>query len=226
MAAAGGGWRARHGVLYIGTADAAGRREVRWLLSRVWPKVRAALPSARLVLAGAAQWRAEAAGIAGVSAAAEGRANGAAGGVGTVGGVGRLVDAARLVAVPALVASGVASTSFAALRRAAPLVTTPLGMRGLLTNSTPGAVAVGRTAAEFAAAIIDLHSNGTRWARQRAAAMRHAERHLGEERAQKALRRALRYVTVKTTARRAAAAAVPMPTPKPMAARRDESGGA
>ena len=54
------GWAQRRGVLFVGSYHRSGNtRALRWLLRRVWPKVRQAVPSARLNLVGAHEWRAE-----------------------------------------------------------------------------------------------------------------------------------------------------------------------
>ena len=90
-----------------------------------------------------------------------------------------------------LVSTGVSAAALLALEHGVPLLTTPLGTRGLHAKETRGAVSVARTPAEFAAAAVQLHQNATRWLEQRGRARAHAARHLVPGRLQRELRRAI-----------------------------------
>jgi hypothetical protein len=81
--------------------------------------------------------------------------------------------------------------AFLALAHGIPLVTTPLGARGLLSTRTAGAIAVTRSSTDFALAFIALLSNSSAWTVQRNAAAVHVERHFGSRRLQRGMRRAL-----------------------------------
>ena len=86
---------------------------------------------------------------------------------------------ARVLAAPVLVPSGLATECTLALGHAVPLVTTPLGARGLLTARSPGAIAIARTSDEFAAALVSLLLDRGAWDAQRARSIHHAAAHLG-----------------------------------------------
>ena len=75
---------------------------------------------------------------------------------------------ARVLAAPVLVPSGLATECMLALGHAVPLVTTPVGARGLLTARSPGAIAIARTSDEFAAALVSLLLDRGAWDAQRA----------------------------------------------------------
>ena len=98
---------------------------------------------------------------------------------------------ARVLAAPVLVPSGLATECMLALGHAVPLVTTPLGARGLLTARSPGAIAIARTSDEFAAALVSLLLDRGAWDAQRARSVHHAAAHLGAPRLHRQLRRAL-----------------------------------
>ena len=170
-------------------------RALRWLLRHVWPAVRAAVPSATLTLAGAWQWRAEVSeahsgGIEVLGSVHERGEGGTGEGEGTTA-LSRLLLRASVVAAPALLASPLSTTAHTALTHGVPLVTTPLGGRGLLLGRAPGAVATAKTSTEFAAALATLLVNRSVWEGQRERARRHAAAHLGTPRLLKQLRRAL-----------------------------------
>ena len=178
-------WGQRDGVLFIGSYNPGNRRVVRWVLLHVWPAVRAAVPTARLQLAGALEWTAE---------VRETRTSD----VEVLDQVRDLPTAligVRVLAAPAFVASGITTEAFLALGHGVPLVTTPIGSRGLLPMRTPGAVTVARTSAEFATGLITLLINHTEWHRQRDLGQRHAMAHLGAARQQRALRAAFHDLT-------------------------------
>ena len=92
--------------------------------------------------------------------------------------------------------------SLLAITHGVPLVTTPVGSRGLLASRTPGAVAIAKTSAEFAQQLAVLLSNETAWERQRELARDHVAHHVGERSMLKQLRRSVAAVM-------AAGAAVP-----------------
>jgi hypothetical protein len=107
---------------------------------------------------------------------------------------------ARVLAAPVLVPSGLATECMLALGHAVPLVTTPLGARGLLTARSPGEggggrkkeeIAIARTSDEFAAALVSLLLDRSAWDAQRARSVHHAAAHLGAPRLHRQLRRAL-----------------------------------
>ena len=98
---------------------------------------------------------------------------------------------ARVLAAPVLVPSGLATECMLALGHAVPLVTTPLGARGLLTARSSGAIAIARTSDEFAAALVSLLLDRGAWDAQRASSVHHAAAHLGAPRLHRQLRRAL-----------------------------------
>ena len=81
--------------------------------------------------------------------------------------------------------------AFLALGHGVPLVTSPLGARGLLSTRTAGAIAVARSSTDFALALITLLKNESAWSAQRNAAAVHVERHLGSRRLQRGIRRTL-----------------------------------
>jgi hypothetical protein len=95
---------------------------------------------------------------------------------------------ARVLAAPVLVPSGLATECMLALGHAVPLVTTPLGARGLLTARSPGAIAIARTSDEFAAALVSLLLDRSAWDAQRARSVHHAAAHLGAPRLHRQLR--------------------------------------
>ena len=187
-------------VLFVGSYRVHHRRVVRWLIRQVWPLVVARAPGASLRLAGSSQWRSEAlaaksSGVAGVRA------------LETTGGSSSLLHAlrgARVMVSPALAAASRLPVygSLLAMTHGVPLVTTPVGSRGLLASRTPGAVAIAKTSAEFAQQLAVLLSNDTAWERQRGLARDHVAHHVGERSMLKQLRRSVAAVM-------AAGAAVP-----------------
>ena len=98
---------------------------------------------------------------------------------------------ARVLAAPVLVHSGLATECMLALGHAVPLVTTPVGARGLLTARSPSAIAIARTSDEFAAALVSLLLDRSAWDAQRARSVHHAAAYLGAPRLHRQLRRAL-----------------------------------
>ena len=148
------------------------------------PAVTERVPGATLQLAGSSMWYAEAkaaraSGITGVSFIGEGAAS-----VGDSAArqLTMALRTSRVLASPALAAPGGAPSfaSLLAISHALPLVTTPIGARGLLASRSPGAVSIVKTALEFATAVAQLLTNSTAWTIQRNTAATHAQRHLGE----------------------------------------------
>ena len=179
------GWAERSGVLFVGSHHPGNRRAVRWLLRKVWPAVRAAVPSATLRLAGARQWRAEvrdAPHVEGIEV------------IGRVDDLASVLLSARVLAAPSLVPSGLSTKCMLALSHGVPLVTTPIGARGLLAAHTPGAITIAKTGAEFAAALVTLLNGRGAWAEQRERSKQHAMNYLGPTRLQKELRQILAEV--------------------------------
>ena len=95
---------------------------------------------------------------------------------------------------PVLAGGGVSSKVFLALQHGMPVVTTPLGMRGLRLPRGQSILTVKKWSTDFARAASQLHDNATLWNRQRTRALRHAERELGVGRLLRALRAALSTV--------------------------------
>ena len=171
-------------VLLVGSNRPLHRRLVRWMVRNVWPAVTERVPGATLQLAGSSMWYAEAkaaraSGITGVSFIGEGAAS-----VGDSAArqLTMALRTSRVLASPALAAPGGAPSfaSLLAISHALPLVTTPIGARGLLASRSPGAVSIVKTALEFATAVAQLLTNSTAWTIQRNTAATHAQRHLGE----------------------------------------------
>ena len=179
-------------VIFVSAYAPLQRRIVRWLVRQVWPSVIAVAPEATFKLAGAPQWKAE---------ARAARANG-------IDGVGTLdaatssspsmllpatLRAARVIVSPALASSGSlpAFGTLLAMSHGVPLVTTPIGARGLLASRTPGAVTIAKTSAEFALGIVRLLRNASVWTRAKEVAGRHVAKHLSEEAQLRELRLAL-----------------------------------
>ena len=171
----GGGWLERHAtILYVQPPlhsdgeSLHSRRASRWLSRHVWPKVAAAVPSAKLVS------------IAPQATTFQG-----------------LLRTSRVVVDPRLVSSGpwsLSSAARASFSHALPLVTTTLGARGLLSSRTPGAISIGRTSEEVAAALVRLLINATAWDEQRRRLIGHMDRHMAPQRTLRELRQTLREV--------------------------------
>lgn len=139
---------------YAPTADAA-----RCLLEDVWPRVRAAAPTARLVLAGAnaPDWVVAADGRAGVEVR------------GPVPTVLPILRAADLVLIPLRLGGGIKVKVVEALWAGRPVVTTPVGAQGL-PPAAVRAMAVAGSSAGLAAATVRLLASATERQRYAAAA--------------------------------------------------------
>ncbi|THD45218.1 MAG: glycosyltransferase [Bradyrhizobium sp.] len=130
---------------FVGTADYAPNREaILWLLHKIWPLVRAAIPDARLLIAGSAT-RELAAGFAdqGVE------------GLGFVANLATVYERARIAVCPIRRGGGTRIKIIEAAMNARPVVSTLVGAEGL--SLTPGAeILVEDEPAGFARACIAL----------------------------------------------------------------------
>lgn len=104
-----------------------------------------------------------------------------------------VLQSVRVALAPVVLNSGltISAAAVVALEHGIPLVSTPLGARGLRLNKMHGVVAVAKTAAEFAAEAVQLHSNSTRWFEQKALARNHLTQYLNFGLLQRELRRTI-----------------------------------
>jgi glycosyltransferase involved in cell wall biosynthesis len=149
-------YEGRAGVLFVGGfAHAPNVDAVHFLCGAIWPLVRRLLPDARLFVVGAnppatiAAYHAPSAGIE------------------IMGYVEDLTDLYRSVRVavaPLRYGAGLKGKVVASLAVGLPCVVTPVGGEGM-PPGVAGAVAVADDPAEFARAVVDIHSSPERWAR-------------------------------------------------------------
>ena len=133
--------------LALGSFDWWPNRDgARWLVSAVWPQILAALPGARLHLAGRGS-STVGRGVSGVVHR------------GFVASPGKLYDPGATVLIPVRAASGVRMRLLEAWAAGVPAVSTPVGVAGLIAGDGRG-VAVGEDAAEFAALAVRLAHDG------------------------------------------------------------------
>ncbi len=133
----------RHRILFLGSMNPNNARALRWLVSRVWPRVIRRTPDAQLVIAG------------GVSRGAAGLPDGCeiVGPVDDLAGLYRRCD---IVVNPEICGTGVSIKSLEAASFGCPLVTTRIGARGLEAFEEAGAIGVVRSSGAFARRLSDL----------------------------------------------------------------------
>ncbi|MEO1039953.1 MAG: glycosyltransferase [Pseudomonadota bacterium] len=155
----------RAGIGFIGgfghppNADA-----VDWFLTAVWPKVRAALPDARFVLAGSK--------MPDRYTALDGKD-----GIEVLGFVERLEDffnRVRLTVAPLRFGAGAKGKVAASLAMAAPCVATPIAAEGMGLEAGRD-IAVAESAEALAEALVELYSDEARWRAMREAGLKFAE---------------------------------------------------
>ena len=133
--------------LALGSFDWWPNRDgARWLVSAVWPQILAALPGARLHLAGRGS-STVGRGVSGVVHR------------GFVASPGKLYDPGATILIPVRAASGVRMRLLEAWAAGVPAVSTPVGVAGLIAGDGRG-VAVGVDAEEFAALAVRLARDG------------------------------------------------------------------
>lgn len=134
-------------LIFVGSLQSLFNRDgVAWFLADCWPAVRRAVPSARLLLVGrgSEDFRAE-----GVDA------------LGFVGELDRLYAQSQAAIVPLRLGAGTRLKVPEAMAHARAVVSTPVGVEGLQVGPDDGVV-VRSTAEEFAAACIEVLSDGDR----------------------------------------------------------------
>ncbi len=140
-------------LLFVGSFQhRPNRSAVAFLLDRVWPRVRAALPAARLVIAGR-----------GSDAFVAGREGGVPEGVqalGFVDDLGPLFRTATLFVAPLTEGGGIKIKILEAMARGLPVVTSPVGAEGITDDAR--LLKVAPCDASFAEAVLDLAADPDR----------------------------------------------------------------
>jgi glycosyltransferase involved in cell wall biosynthesis len=154
------GFQQRRGFLFVGRLlepDSPNWQGLAWFVREAWPLIRAALPDARLVVAGR------------LAAARSERAAPGVDLVGPVPDLGPLYDAARVFVAPVRFAAGVPIKILEAAAAGLPVVGTNL-MAAQLGWTDGIAMAASDAPSELAAAALALQQDETRWQAMRAAA--------------------------------------------------------
>lgn len=128
-------------ILFVGPLDYRPNADaVRWLLSRVLPRVRRQVPAARLRLVGRGTEQVQAEGVEGMGYVADASVE---------------LQRAAVLVVPMRMGSGVRFKVLEAMASGVPVVSTPLGVAGIAAESGRHAL-VGRSSAELAEAVVQV----------------------------------------------------------------------